>query len=108
MNEINNPSRLKKLKINFPKFSMKSAENVDLSDIDLEKLAQKPVKKRKENYPATSYKTVKEFFYRSAKEFTSKTAIAAIEKAGGKFVKTATPMRARAEGSRKATAEDKK
>ena len=40
MNEINNPSRLKKLKINFPKFSMKSAENVDLSDIDLEKLAQ--------------------------------------------------------------------
>ena len=64
MNEINNPSRLKKLKINFPKFSMKSAEEVDLSDIDLEKLAQKPVKKRKENYPATSYKTVKEFFYR--------------------------------------------
>ena len=56
MNEINNPSRLKKLKINFPKFSMKSAEDVDLSDIDLEKLAQKPVKKRKENYPATSYK----------------------------------------------------
>ena len=76
MNEINNPSRLKKLKINFPKFSMKSAEEVDLSDIDLEKLAQKPVKKRKENYPATSYKTVKEFFYRSAKEYTSKTAIA--------------------------------
>ena len=54
MNEINNPSKLKKLKMNFPKFSMKSAENVDLSDIDLEKLAQKPVKKRKENYPATS------------------------------------------------------
>jgi large subunit ribosomal protein L15 len=41
-------------------------------------------------------------------QFASKTAIAAIEKAGGKFVKTATPMRARTEGSRKATAEDKK
>ncbi len=75
MNEINNPSKLKKLKMNFSKFTMKGAEDVDLTDVDLEKLAQKPVKKRKENYPHTSYTTIKECFYKSCKENADRPAI---------------------------------
>lgn len=57
------------------KIKMKSAEE-ELSRIDYEKLEQKPIKKRNKPYEdMTHYKTVREFFLRSAQKYSNEPCI---------------------------------
>ena len=64
---------IKRLKMNFGKINMKSAE--EFENIDYDKLKSEPIKSRKVPYEHTNYKTVKEFFYRSAKLFAERPCI---------------------------------
>ncbi len=66
---------LKKLKLNFGKINMKSAEEFDKMNIDYDNLKREGMKKKKGPYPHTDYKTVKEFFYRSAELYGDKACI---------------------------------
>ena len=66
--------KFKKMKINIPE---------ELENIDYEKMAKKEKKKRNKPYEEkTHYKTVKEFFYKSAKEYADRPCI--LEKPGHK------------------------
>ena len=64
---------IKRLKINFGKINMKSAE--EFENIDYDKLKLEPIKSRKVPYEHTNYRTVKEFFYRSAKLYAERPCI---------------------------------
>lgn len=66
---------IKKLKINFGKISMKSAEEFEKMNIDYKNLKEESTKRKKGPYPHTNYKTVKEFFYRSAELYADRPCI---------------------------------
>ena len=62
-------------KIKFGKIKMDSVENLEELKLDTENLKPEPIKKRNEPYQHTNYKTVKEFFYRSAKLYADEDCI---------------------------------
>ena len=60
-------------KMKFGKIKMNTVE--DLDKIDYEKIKKENCKKCKGPYEHTNYKTVKEFFYKSAKEYADSNGI---------------------------------
>lgn len=61
--------KLKIPKMKFGKIKMDSAEELENIDIDYEKQKAEKTKNKKGPYEHTNYKTVKEFFYKSSKEY---------------------------------------
>lgn len=60
----------------FPKFNMKGLSEIDEVKVDYEavkKAEENQRKKEKKNYEQTNYKTIKEVFIRSSKEYADKT-----------------------------------
>ena len=67
---------IKMPKINFGKIKVNSIENFGKLDIDYEKeMKENDRKKRNKPYEHTNYKTVKEFFYKSCKEYADRQCI---------------------------------
>lgn len=66
-------------KFKFPKFKFKEMENVENINIEKEKEKTEKQKKDKKQYPATTYKTIKEVFKHSMEAFPDNTLI--LEKA---------------------------
>ena len=72
---------LKEFKIpnfKFPKFKMKELSEIDEMNVDYEKVKQvqeNKDKKNAKNYDATTYKTIKEIFERSTKEYEKEVFI---------------------------------
>ena len=73
---MNNNFKLPKLKLKFGKIKMETVENLDNEKIDYEKLQKENLKKKRtEPYETTNYKTVKEFFYKSVKDYPENPCI---------------------------------
>ena len=74
----------------FPKFKMKEVSEIDEMNIDYEKVKQVEENKRKKenkNYKPTDYKTVKEIFEKSIKEFANEPFILEKFNTKGDFTK---------------------
>ena len=73
---MNNNFKMPKLKLKFRKIKMETVENLDSENIDYEKLQKENLKKKRtEPYETTHYKTVKEFFYKSVREYPDNKCI---------------------------------
>ena len=70
---------ISKPKLKFKKIKMKFLDNfkdINLENIDYEKMQKENLKKKRNTpYETTHYKTVKEFFYKSVKEFPDNKCI---------------------------------
>ena len=73
---MNRNFKLPKFKLKFGKIKMDTVENFDKEKIDYEKLQKDNLKKKRtEPYETTNYKTVKEFFYKTVREYPDEDAI---------------------------------
>ena len=62
----------------FPKFKMEGLSEIDEVNVnyeDVKKAEENRKRRKKENFPTTSYKTIKEIFERSTKEYADKILI---------------------------------
>ena len=73
---MNRNIKIPKIKLKFGKIKMKTMENLADEKIDYEKLQKENLKKKRtEPYETTHYKTVKEFFYKTVKEYPDEDCI---------------------------------